>query len=665
MGNSSAVEPASATYARRGAAIGPALDRLVAGALGGVVAALAAWTLAYHLVLVARWPTGRLAVLWPLACALLGAPWIVLRHRAPAEEPVAQSTGQVPPPDRRAASMAWLLVLWLGVLAACYTLAINRPDSDDIAYYRRAAFQAAHPDRPVILSNLTYDLPLADVVPTQYLVAYELLPAFVGRWTGLDGLSLYYNIFPALAALMLPAIYYLLFRQLGLVEVVAAVAASGSLMFLLLDGTRHWSPGNFALVRLWQGKCLLVTFGLPWLLLLSWRYLERPTAAAWLSLGLAGIAGIGLSASGAFLAPGAVLVAVCAQLATSGNPGDVPAPAWPHRLWHAILSLSTLSYPVITIYLVKLFFPKFTQQVGLVPSFGSWSEVVGQFGDRGILAAYGGLLFGSAWLALPVRQAVRVVLLTLANAAWFFNPIGGTVLLHALGNVYFRFFYLFPVALAAGLALATVASGLLGFGGKARNSGNRAGWCRPAAAMLLCGLFLIQTQPTFSPHNGGIETSLELKRPLEYRFPIAVRRFLSEAGGNLDGRIVLAPWEVAVAAGVTCPAARFVITRDCYSEWSFALASRREEYAARRLAQRCIAGEVEPAEAAAALRRVVADGADAVVLGPGADRAAIVALLESSATPWQSALEAGGYCLLLRRGELSGLPGKTPRIDNG
>jgi len=411
---------------------------LIGCALNALLVAMAGWTLAYHLILWLRRPAGLLALLFPATSLVLGGCWMWLHRRWNCQAVGCGGTSKAPGPTTRDPIAAWGIVLAVGLGIAACTLLVNRPDSDDIAYFRRAAVQAADPGRPIILDNLTYDLPVQDVVPTQYLVSYELLPGFVGRWTGSDGLSLYNNLFPAVVAICCPIVYYLLCRSLGLQPCLAAVAVLGATLFLVLDGNRHWSPGNFAFVRLWQGKCILVTLGLPWLLLLASRFLDRPSPAGWFGLFLAGAAGLGLSASAAFLVPGLLLVVGTAYV-LGGSTGASPA----RRVMRSVFLLAGGAYPVAVVGVFYLTHPEFGRQIAAVPSPATWWIVAEQFGDRWTLLAYGGLLLVAPWLVLQRPHARLICLMTVANLIWFFNPLTGGLLLRILGNVYFRMFYLF------------------------------------------------------------------------------------------------------------------------------------------------------------------------------------------------------------------------------
>jgi len=622
-----------------------ATPKLIVCALNTLLVAIAGWTLAYHLVLWQRWPAGVLALLFPATSLMLAGVWVALWGRENAR--INHSSQSCGPSEAisRDPMVAWGIVLAVGLAICVCTLLVNRPDSDDIAYYRRAAVQAAAPGKPIIVHNLTYDLPVQDIVPTQYLVSYELLAAFVGRWTGADGLGVYHNWFPAVAAMCCPLVYYLLCRILGLDLRPAMAGALGATLFLLLDGNRHWSPGNFAFVRLWQGKCLLITLGLPGVLLLAFRFLKRPTAARWFGLLLAGIAGLGLSATAAFLVPG-LLAVVAAAYVFAGDDEQTCL----GRSARAALLLASGIYPVIVTGVFRLAHPELAQQIAALPAPASWWVVAAQFGDARAFVAYGCLLLISPWLILPRPRAAMICLMTIANLFCFFNPVSGGLLLRILGNVYFRTFYIFPLPLCAGLAGAAMAAWVADL--RTPWGQPHRGLWRPACAAALWGMFVVQCRPTVAPSNHGgpgPENALELKSPLEYRFPSRVRNFLSAAGGRLDGRRVLAPWEVAIAVGVANPRARLLISRECYSRWSFVVGGMPERFETRRLAQQMVSAKAPPPKAEAALRQLVGEGLDAVVVGPKADLATVRAALRSGGAQWNEATSEENYRLFLRR----------------
>ena len=361
-------------------------------ALEGLLALSAAWTLGYHLVVLLHWPAYSIAI--------LALPLAVVALLAGGRSPPTTSTwcpgGAATPSPPPWGVYAGLVLISAAV--ALFTLLVNRPDSDDIAYMRRAVVQAACLRSPVLVSNVTYDANVPDVVPTQYLASYEVLIGLTGRTLHCDLLNLYFNVFAAGTALAVPWVYYLLFCAWELGPKAAVLAVLGAMLFLVLDGNTHWSPGNFAFVRLWQGKCALVTLGLPLVLLLSWRFLRRPAWTTWYPVFLSGIFAVGLSATGLFLMPGMVLVTSLAYLWGGRRLAGEPLAARCRRAFQ--LNLAAVYPAALALVLFTGIIPV-AREVALDSDGRTWLDYLCGFGGATSLAWYAAVLLVGPWLAPP------------------------------------------------------------------------------------------------------------------------------------------------------------------------------------------------------------------------------------------------------------------------
>ena len=606
-------------------------------ALEGLLVLLAAWTVAYDFVVLLRWPSyfiGIVAV--PLAVVAL---IVAARVRRTTE------TTATPSPASRGACAALVLI---AAAVALFTLLVNRPDSDDVAYMRRAVVQAASLRSPVVVSNVTYDANVPDVVPTQYLASYEILIGLTGRIFHCDLLNLYFNVFAAGSAFLVPWVYYLLFRACDLGPKTAILAVCGAMLFLVLDGNAHWSPGNFAFVRIWQGKCALITLGLPLVLLVSWRFLRRPGLATWFPVFLSGICAVGLSATGLFVMPALVLAISLAYVL--GGQAVAREPPAVRCLTACQLNLATI-YPVAVGLVLFTGIIPVAREVALVADGRSWLDYLRGFGDARSLVWYATLLLVGPWLALKTPYARVMTWLPILGLALFFNPLTGPFLVRHLASTYFRLGYILPVALAAGMAFAALGQlpaslAALRVPGRPRLQAA----ATIAALALVGGLFAIQArQFTFSAGNHPCaKEAVAWKPPRGDRFHRSVAEFARAASAKLDGAVVLAPWDAAVALALLNPRARFAITRSGYTAWSFNVSGQGPQGQLRDRAQALVAEPQPAACGAAALRELTRHGIDAVVVAPEADYAAVQAILAESGGPWTCATEVGGYRLLLR-----------------
>jgi hypothetical protein len=639
-------------------------DRLIEAALCAVLVLLAAGTAAYQLVFVCGWPVAVVPILWAVFVLVAGAAVARLWRLDPA--PAAEAS------ERPATWRHLAAVAAIGLAAAGYTLLVNRPDSDG-EYLRRVLVQMDRLGEPVIASNVTYDLNVPDVALTQYLASYEMLLGVIGTAVGADPVNLYFNLFAAGAALLWALIYFGFYRAFGLSPGWAATATLGAAIFLVLDGNSHTSPGNWAFVRLWQGKSLVITLGVPWAIWLTYRFLQSPTANKWLM-------------------PSAVWVtaAACVLAADPACGRDAR-----QRAGRSGLALAATAYPMgvgLIVYAtgygaegvratLKFMFAEALQ------GGPAWVKCLGHIASPSALVCYAAILLAAPWLVLPPRRALAVNGIALVAVASFFNPLMGPPVQRIFGPVYSRLFYVLPVAFCFGLAfaraacpstrlrgvltaaavvgmvwaaqshriaesfqssaataaLAAAAVGALGAAVWARLAAplRRRAWLSAASLGVLACLFAVQSRSaTFSASNRA-----EPKALWDYRFARPVREFLAAACPHMESRTVLAPREIALAAEVTNRKARFLITWDLYTRWSLGVAGLLARYPERAAAQAAVAGAPSAAGFSSLEELVLRRSMDAVVVGPGADEEAVRQSLRVAGDRWDCAAEAGGYRL--------------------
>ena len=141
-------------------------------------------------------------------------------------------------------------------------------------------------------------LPMYDTA--RMLVSYPVIEAVVSYWTGTSFLQVYYLFVPALAAMLSALAYYELFQRIG--GGYAGILALMTIIILILWGDLHRSPGNFAFVRMFQGKAMLYTMVCPYLVSSAMGVLIRRPGSSF-RLAMASISGIGLTQSAIVLVP--------------------------------------------------------------------------------------------------------------------------------------------------------------------------------------------------------------------------------------------------------------------------------------------------------------------------------------------------------------------------
>ncbi len=203
--------------------------------------------------------------------------------------------------------------LWgLALGCAGLALAAHRPDLDDAFYLNLAVAAADDVGAPLLAFDTLHGVAGLPVhLPVYRLHSYEVWNAALSVLTGLPVVACFHFVSAALGAALVPLALARLARPLTPRHWLATVAAT--LFVLLAAGDLHRWYGNFALVRIWQGKGLLLFVFLPLVQAYAIDLAQRPSAGGFLRLAAAQIAALGCTATGLWAAPAAALsAAACA-----------------------------------------------------------------------------------------------------------------------------------------------------------------------------------------------------------------------------------------------------------------------------------------------------------------------------------------------------------------
>lgn len=431
--------------------------------------------------------------------------------------PHVAGRGQPQPETASAANNAALMILV--VVAVGVTLVTHRADLDDSFYLSMAIGALDSPETPLLSSDSMFGvegLPLQN--PIYKTNTYELLLASCSRLTGADLKWLYYLAFPALSAALLVPTTWLAARELGSSR--PTLAAALVLLVMVTWGDVHWSHANFGLVRLFQGKAVLVSVAVPAIIYFSARFVHRGDAASWAYLLLAQIGALGLSANGVFTAP----LASGLVLLGSVRPSSLHV----RRFAVGILaSAYVLAFGIVLsleLSAVAAAQPEPLRQVGTAANLHA---VLGSGMRADLILA--GLLSLAAIPSAPERWrtttgwALAIVLLLL-------SPItsDAVAFVQALN---WRILWAAPFPLILGLALAGVSS--LGPSWRSVRLGS-------VVAAVIATLFAWPSAPwTTSRDNEAVIASPRAKVDPFHNFAA----FL--VGATPPGGVVLAPWDVS------------------------------------------------------------------------------------------------------------------------
>ena len=347
--------------------------------------------------------------------------------------------------------LAVVIALAFGLLA----MFTRRPDSDDSFLVNRSLYAQEHADGFATGDTMFGDEEVDSVRPDVAPSSIEPLIGVVGRLSGVPAQTLTYLVLgPVIAAAGIFAAWRVIrtFRVRAPALVTAVTAG-----FLLLDGVRHQSFGNFSLARSWQGKVILVFLLVPvlWHYALAWSRDRSPSAAV--GLVAANVAAVGLTSTGLVVAPAVSVLGVLA-----GNPKrlarSVPvlglALAYP--LGALLLGSDTglvLGSAVAELAAGSVIGRAASPEIGPIgegASF-SWYLVLGSGIPMGIAAAS---ILGS-WATVRDAAARRALLLAPVAVLLFFGPGIHRLFITELSvdAVYWRVIWIAPVPVMAGLAV--------------------------------------------------------------------------------------------------------------------------------------------------------------------------------------------------------------------
>lgn len=201
--------------------------------------------------------------------------------------------------------------LLLLVIAAAISVALiaNRPDIDDAFYMSVPSTLLRFPNQPVLLQDTLYRIANIPIeMPVYRLSSYEVLIGAIARATGISHMTVAYLLLPPIFAGLSVISWSALLRRL--VPTRWATVLVVLFLCLAMLGEAHQAYGNFAFVRIFQGKAILATCIIPVVFWAGLRFSEDATARNWVLLFATQIAALGFSSTALFVVPVAAAFAL-------------------------------------------------------------------------------------------------------------------------------------------------------------------------------------------------------------------------------------------------------------------------------------------------------------------------------------------------------------------
>ena len=378
---------------------------------------------------------------WPVWILLLCSSMLVFRSVSTSaalcnDEPVPRPNWQ------RAGIVALVL---FGVVLVAIT---HRVDQDDAQYLNFVVTAMDFPLEPLFSHSGLWQDPKVPLESTIYKFhTYELLVAALSDVFGVHHKTLYYlrlaPIFGGIAVL----VHWRLAQHLAPQYALSVLLTW--LVLIIALGASHREFGNFAFVRLYQGKSLLVTIGLPLCILLGLRFAELPDKRRALALGMAIIASTGLSSSALATVPFVVAATLCGGLLGASRVAVT-------RIIAGGLA-SGLFLGAIGLFLVASI--KTGNEIHGMSLFGSGTGLSIVLGE-GILGAFILVLFPVAPLFVAgFRRRRLYALTTLVFLGVVLNPWSGDFLAKNLDKALeWRLFWSVPFVISASISMVGLAA---------------------------------------------------------------------------------------------------------------------------------------------------------------------------------------------------------------
>lgn len=470
---------------------------LIDRVLDAVIVAIATWTLAYHLALIADLRKVHAVAIFAVLVVATVA-FAILRTRSRREDPpeadrvAADQTSRVPWPlvvllaaagttvvfalrdavtafsvlavataaaalvwsirmrgdTRTAASSPSLLevvaVVLMAVAFAGLTTIDHSPTGDDTYYVNRAMYVEANdgpfPTKDTIFADQRYP----SVTPPDTIASYEAFVGTIGWATGVDARTVYYLLFaPLFAALGVFSIWRFA-RSAGSRSAVLVLAVA--IGYVLLAG-RPGRFGSIAVHRIYEGKAVLVWFLIPWLWHHANAYAKTASRRSLLWMFVGGIAAVGLSSSGAFLTPLVILAATAPLLVERGR--EVVS-----RVRPFLLGLTAALYPALATLAGALSLSVYSSvesaERRVKGSIDVWMHVLGP-GRELFLTATAALV---AWVLIRDRRLRIGLGFAVLGIVLAITPAGLAVFdLLGLKQISPRLWWVIPLPVVIGLAV--------------------------------------------------------------------------------------------------------------------------------------------------------------------------------------------------------------------
>jgi len=328
------------------------------------------------------------------------------------------------------------------VVAITSTAVLNRSDADDGFYLGLANAVVDRPTDPLLKYDPLHGVPGLELPSRHHrLRTFEAMIGTIALLTGLAPIVVAHVVLPLLAAVGLVLAHRRLLRNLVPDRWPWALLAT--MVMLLTIGDAHAWHGNFGLVRLHQGKGVLVSVLVPFAIAAAVEYCRRPTWRRWVLLAAVQVAALGFNPTAIWLFP---LVVACSLVAAGSLDRDG---------WYIVVTggLSSSYLLVVGLTLRAGLAPRFENSIASLDSADLVAWAAGYVLGTAALPTVMAFVSVVAWATVPPGPGRRVLAALPLAMAVIFNPwLAHSFARLATGSqIFWRVLWLVPATALLGI----------------------------------------------------------------------------------------------------------------------------------------------------------------------------------------------------------------------
>lgn len=348
-----------------------------------------------------------------------------------------------------------ILCILLFIAGGGIALFVIRPDADDVTYISQAVYFRQHIFAPMGYVNHYHVFPEPASLENAFQTV-NILWGYLALIFNTKVINIYHFVVPFLGGMLISITWFYFFSRFSKNVKTALVAALGVVAFLMIDGATHRSFGNFAFVRIWQGKALFISIFIPLFVAYTIDYFRDYDKKYLFRLFLIVFVGISFTMSAFFLFP--VLIAamsfafVLMNFQNIFHDNHIKSLLYYISIFLPFLAVGFLLYLLKATQLEAIYHTNiqgwwptsFVKQFNLV--FYSWKHPLTlSMAVISLVAVY----------SLSKRSRIFIISWALFLVVCFLNPIVIDVVTRYLTThaAYWRLFYALPVLFLPGLVI--------------------------------------------------------------------------------------------------------------------------------------------------------------------------------------------------------------------